>query len=88
MKIRPGFILRKVVDVYVIIGVGSDTYVPNQIMSVNETGAFLWNLLANGAEKKALVEALLREYDADPQTAEKDVDAFLSQLRDKALIDE
>lgn len=87
MKIHPGYMLRQVMDVYAIIGIGREAYNPNQIMSVNETGAFLWHLLENGAERQELVDALLREYETDEQTAAKDVDAFLGQLREKALID-
>ena len=88
MKIREGFILRQVMDIYAVIGVGSTAYMPNRIMSVNDTGAFLWRMLENGAEKQELVEALLQEYETDPQTAEKDVEAFLNELRDKKLVEE
>lgn len=88
MKIREGFILRQVLDIYAVIGVGSEAYMPNRIMSVNETGAFLWRMLENGAEKQELIDALLREYETDPQTAEKDVDAFLNELKDKKLVAE
>lgn len=87
MKIRQGYILRDVMDISVIIGVGEDAYMPNQIMSLNETGAFLWRILEQGAEKQELVDAMLREYDTDAATAERDVDAFLAQLKEKALID-
>ena len=45
MKIKPGYILRDVMNVSVIIGVGNEAYTPNEIMSLNETGAFLWRLL-------------------------------------------
>jgi hypothetical protein len=88
MKIKPGYMLRKVVDVYVIIGIGGEAYTPNQIMSLNETGAFLWRILENGAEREQLVESLLSEYDVDAQTATADVDTFLASLREKALIAE
>lgn len=88
MKIRSGYILRQVMDIYVVMGIGSEAYVPNQIMSVNETGAFLWGLIEKGAEKQELVENLVKEYEVDAETAEKDVDAFLTRLREKALIEE
>lgn len=88
MKIREGFILRQIMDIYAVIGIGSEAYRPNQIMSVNETGAFLWERLEKGTDKQALINALLQEYETDPVTAEKDVDAFLGQLRDKGLLDE
>lgn len=88
MKIRSGYMLRQVMDVYVVLGIGSEAYNPNQIMSVNETGAFLWGLLEKGAEKQELVDSLTKEYEVDVQTAEKDVEDFLDRLREKALIEE
>ena len=87
MKIKAGYMLRQVMDVYLVLGVGSEAYVPNQIMSLNETGAFLWEILEKGAERQDLVGALLKEYDTDAETAGKDVEAFLAQLREKALIE-
>ena len=83
-----GWISRLSETVSVILGIGSEAYTPNQIMSVNETGAFLWNLLEKGAEKPELVDALTKEYEVNAETAEKDVEAFLTQLREKALIEE
>ncbi|PWJ70795.1 coenzyme PQQ synthesis protein D (PqqD) [Ruminococcaceae bacterium R-25] len=88
MKIRSGYMLRKVIDTYVIMGIGSDNYVPNRIMSLNETGAYLWRLLEKGSDKQALIDNLISEYEVDLTTAEKDVDVFLDQLRDKDLIEE
>lgn len=88
MKIKPGYMLRKVVEIYVIIGIGDENYAPNQIMSLNETGVFLWRILEEGAERDQLVARLLAEYDVDEQTATADVDAFLTSLREKALIAE
>ena len=88
MKIRSGYMLRKVMDTYVIMGLGSANYTPNQIMSLNETGVVLWELLEKGADKKALVDRLLSEYEVEEATAENDVDIFISQLREKDLIEE
>ena len=57
-------------------------------MSLNETGAYLWGLLEKGSDKQALIDNLISEYEVDLTTAEKDVDIFLGQLRDKDLIEE
>lgn len=86
MRIRPGYMLRKVMDIYAIIGVGSEAYVPNRIMSVNETGAFLWRILETGAERRELADALVKEYGVPLQDAERDVDTFLGQLQNKGLL--
>lgn len=88
MKIRSGFMLRQVMGIYVIMGIGRGAYRPNQVLSVNETGAYLWNLMKEGAERQDLANCLAKEYGIDLATAEKDVDAFLVKLREKALIEE
>ena len=88
MKIKTGYVIRQVMDTYLVIGVGSENYVPNQIMSLNEAGAFLWKMLEIGAEKSELRDAMIREYGIDTTTAENDVDVFIARLTDKALIAE
>ena len=87
MRIKPGYMLRKVVDIYVIIGIGEAVYNPREVMSLNETGAFLWQALEKGAERGELADSLTREYEVDAATAAADVDAFLQSLREKELIE-
>lgn len=87
MKLKPGFSLRSVLDMYVVIGKGKEAYIPRTILSTNDTGAFLWNILQEGAEPAELVRRLTEEYDVDAETAQKDVEVFLGQLREKALIE-
>ena len=88
MKTKPGYSLRKVLDAYLVMGKGKAAYRPNCIMSMNETGAFLWHLMEQGAEESELVAALTAEYAVEAAVAAQDVGAFLNQLREKALIDE
>ena len=88
MIIKSDYVLRHVMDYYLILGIGKDAYVPNEIMSLNETGAFLWEQLKTGAEPADLTASLVREYEVDEETAEKDVETFLGRLREKGMIDE
>ena len=82
MKIKNGFLLRKVSDVYVVVAVGDVSKDFNGIITLNSTGAFLWEKLAEGCEgKESLVNALLEEYDVEKAVAEKDVDAFIERIK-------
>ena len=45
MKIRNGFMLRKVGGQNVVVAVGAASRDFNGIIKLNETGAFLWELL-------------------------------------------
>ena len=86
MKIKDGFILREVAGNYIVVAVGSAVKTFNGVINLNQTGAFLWELLQKGAEKEDLVKALLEEYEVDEQTASKDVDIFIERLQQANLI--
>ena len=88
IKTKAAYSLRKVLDAYLVMGVGREAYHPHCILSMNETGAFLWKLLEQGAEEADLVARLAAEYEVDAAVAARDVAAFLNQLREKALITE
>lgn len=81
MRIKDGFILRKIAGNYIVVGVGEAAAGFNSMINVNETGAFLWEKLSGeGATKEELLEALRSEYDVDEETAKKDITEFLQTL--------
>ena len=86
MKIREGFILRQIADTYIVVAVGEEAKKANVMITLNETGGFLWEKLTQGATKEGLVDAILVEYDIDKATAEKDVGAFIGKVRDNKLL--
>ena len=86
MRIKDGFILRQVAGNYIVIGVGDEAVDFNGMITVNETGAFLWSVLEKGATKEDMLSALLAEYDVDKETAKKDITDFLVKLNDGKLL--
>ncbi len=86
MKIKDGFILRQVAGNYIVIAVGDEAVDFNGMITVNETGAFLWKILADGATKEEMLEKLLTEYEVDEETAKKDITDFLIKLNDGKLL--
>ena len=81
MKIKDNFILRKVADSYVVVPVGKLTLDFNGIITLNETGAFLFELLQKGADREELIDRLLAEYDVAPERAAADVDVFIEKVK-------
>jgi len=52
-----------------------------QVLSLNATGMFLLDTVANGAtEAEELVRELVRVFDVDETTARNDLDAFLAEF--------
>lgn len=79
MKIKEGFLLRQVAGQTVVLPTGGELDL-NMMITLNGTGAFLWELLQTETDEAALVAALLGEYDVDEETARKSVAAFVKKL--------
>ena len=78
MKTKKGYRLRQLGKEYILVAEGLEVMGANQMISMNETAAFLWEAVEGKAfDAETLVQLLLDEYDVDRETAEKDVKALL-----------
>lgn len=87
MKLKEGFLLRQVAGQSVVLPTGRELDL-NIMISLNETGAFLWEHLQKETDEAALVTALLEEYDVDEERARKSVAAFVEKLRENGCLEE
>ena len=87
MKIKSDFLLKKIAGNYVVVPVRKRAVDFSGIIKLSESGAFLWNILAEGAERDELVARLLDEYAVDEATAAADVDRFIIKLREADLLE-
>ena len=58
----------------------------NMMITLNETGKFLWERISEGAEINDLVKALLDEYDVDEATARASVERFVARLNENGFL--
>lgn len=81
MKLKDGFILRTVAGETVVLPAAGVTDF-DMMITLNETGKFLWERLEVGTEETDLVKALLAEYDVTEEVATKSVSAFVARLKE------
>lgn len=87
MKRKDSYILRQVGGKYVIMPIGDKAFEFSGIININETGALLWETLAEDVSMQQLISAMTAEYNIDEQTAENDINEFISQLSAADLIE-
>jgi len=87
MKLKEGFALRQVADTWVVMPLGEKSVDFNGMLTLNDTGAVLWQALEKGGDKEALADALVAEYDVSRETVLPDVDAFLAKLVEAGCLD-
>lgn len=88
MRRNENFILRRVADMSVIVPLGAAAEAFPGMISVNETGAFLWDLLEQEQTlQKPLETPLCAVYSVEREQAEADAAAFLDKLRPVGAVD-
>ena len=85
MKIKEGFLLREVAGQTVVLPVEDDLNL-NMMITLNETGRFLWERLQEETNEAALVNALLAEYNVDEAKAAAAVQKFVNKLHENGFL--
>lgn len=87
MKLKKNFVLRQIVDTWVVLPLAEQTVDFSGMLTLNESGALLWKGLENGGDTEALVEILTSEYTVSKQQARADVEEFIFKLEKAGCIE-
>lgn len=73
MKIKNGFVLRKMCGENIVSAEGIENVNFNKLISLNETAAFLWEeVTGKEFDSQLMARLLVREYGIDEELALKD----------------
>ena len=84
MKIKEGFLLREVAGDTIAMP-GSEMNI-NAMITLNETGAFLWKLLETETTEEELAAAIVGQYSVDEETAKTAVHNFVEKLKENEFL--
>ena len=88
MKQNPEFIITDVGDDHILVPVGKAAVNFNAIISLNDMGQTIWNMLENETTSEEILKKILAEYDVSENRARTDIDNFISKLRENGCITE
>jgi hypothetical protein len=86
MKIKENYVLKEVAGKYLIVPINEEALNFNGIITLNETGAFLFRLLQVDQSLENLVNQMTDSYHVEAKQAEKDIENIIQQLNEKGLI--
>ena len=87
MKTKEGFILRSIAGSNIVVPVGTAAVDFNGMITLNDSGAFLWRELEKGGDADTLTAALLREYEVDEPTARLCAESFIEKLKEAGCVE-
>jgi len=88
MLLKQGFMLKKILDDYIVVPTGDNIVDFSVAVSLNETGAFLWKQLESEKTFEELVDALSGEYEVSPNDVKDDVSEFVKLLKTHDFLNE
>lgn len=86
MKRIKEYIKRNIAGEIVLVPAGQNAEDFNGMITLTESGDFIWEHLEEARDFNHLVELILEEYDIDKETAAQDASAFLMQLLHAGMI--
>ena len=87
MHISENYILREIMGEYIVVPTGEEAMKFQGLVTLNETGAFLWKeLQKSDRTKEELRDRLCREYEVDEEMAEQDLDEFLKHIQKHDIV--
>ena len=81
MQVSKDYLLRTIAGETILIPSGAAAQKFNGLVTVNAIGAFIWDVLQTPTDLEALVARITDEYEVDAETARRDAEDFLSELR-------
>ncbi len=89
MKRKTGFTLHQVCEQNIIVGEGKENIDFNNLVTMNETSAFLWNKMeGKDFTVDDMVAALCGEYDVTEDVARKDCGELVKSWLEAGIIEE
>ena len=88
MKLKTKYILRSVADKTVAIALEQGDEKTDGVITLNETGAFIFSRINEQADFNSIVEDFFNEYDVTREEAEKAVSSFVETLKSSELLED
>ena len=88
MKIKDGFILRNIADTYMAVPVAQRVIDFKGIITLNAISASIWEFLKDEKEYSEILDFITSSYEVDEETAKKDLDEFIIEMKKGGVLDE
>lgn len=79
-------VTRKTGNEYVLVPVTDNIADMNNVYTLNDSGAFIWELIDGKRNIEELIETVTVSYDIDRETASEDIFSFMKEMSDFLVI--
>ena len=88
MKIKEGFVLRRVLDEAIVVASGEASKKFHGMIKLNETAAFIWELISEGNTEEEIAKKLSEKYEISIEQAAEDTKTMIATMAEKGFFEE
>lgn len=88
MKIRKGFVVRKVGDAQYAVATGDALKYFKGMIKINEMGAFMFTLLQEETTTEQIAERIEKSFEGDHKKITADIENFVATLREANVLED
>lgn len=87
MKIKDGFVLRRILDDAVVIANGDASKNFHGMIKLNDSGADVWEWISQGLSENEVAEKLAQKYEIDSEKALADTQKMIKKMTETGLLE-
>ena len=87
MKIKKGFMKRKIGDKYLVVTTGELSRTDNMFIELNETASDIWDMLDKEYDRDKIIEKLSKKYDVSEERVKGDVEKLIKSMQDAGIFE-
>lgn len=88
IKKKGTFVLRQLMEDFILIPCGKTAETVNQVLTLSETAAFIYERAESAKTAEQLVRLVSREYQVDEEDVREDVEEILETLKTAGILEE
>ncbi|MCD8049973.1 MAG: PqqD family protein [Clostridia bacterium] len=86
MRLKEGFVLRRVAESYVAVAAGEASHEFQGMVKLNETAKVIWEGLERGETEEKIVDRLVKESGAEREIVAYDVREMIDEMDEAGLL--
>lgn len=83
---NPDVVYRVIAGEAILLPISKETQIAGRLFSLNETGAFIWELIDGERNLAIILEEILEEHEVEEDTALKDLISLVDELDELGAI--
>lgn len=88
MKRKKDFVLQNIGGENLLVPIGAQVIDLNGLVTLNETAVHVWELLEKERTADELAASVAEQFGVDLETAQRDVQVFLKEIKEMGLLEE